>query len=50
MSDYSIDILAGCKTKTSGALSLMKKIGFATCSATVSQPKEAIHLTPMTKK
>ena len=28
----------------------MKRIGFATCLAMVSQPKEAIHLTPTTTK
>jgi hypothetical protein len=50
MSDYGVDILAGCKQGLIGALSLMKKIGFATCLAMVSQLKEAIHLTPMTNK
>jgi hypothetical protein len=42
--------LQAVKQGLTGNLSLMKKIGFATCLAMVSQPKEAIHLTPMTKK
>jgi hypothetical protein len=42
--------MRAAKQGLTGVLSSMKKIGFATCSVMVSQPKETMHPTPTTKK